>query len=427
MPYDSNGIFSLNPGYLAVSGQVIQPSQHNPPLEDIIGAGLSNVLVRDGRAPMTGPLAMGGFKITNLLNGTSALDAVNKSQLDLSSVRFATKATNYTALPADNNAVHMFTAAATLSLTAAATLGASWNYTAVANGGDVTVDPNGSETINGQLQLTIRQGMTAFIVCDGSNFQAFLYGDPTATVAIKGYIYGLTLSNNGADATNDIDIAIGSAASDGTSTYLITLASALTKRLDANWAVGTNQGGLDTGSIANTTYHVWLIQRSDTGVVDALFSTSITSPTMPANYDRKRRIGAIKRESAAIAAFVQDGDFFQWMVPTADVATISTTATLRTLRVPAGLPVIARFGFQMQHTSQQATINHWDPAIGSTLPIAQLGVFQVFFNSATQQAGGTVQDVRTNSSGQIYASASSSNLTLYTLSTLGYFDRRGRF
>ena len=35
MPRDSNGIYTLDPGYLAVSGATIQPSQHNPALEDI--------------------------------------------------------------------------------------------------------------------------------------------------------------------------------------------------------------------------------------------------------------------------------------------------------------------------------------------------------------------------------------------------------
>src|SRR5262245_6675329 len=84
-----------------------------------------------------------------------------------------------------------------------------------------------------------------------------------------GYIHGLTLSNNVSDTANDIDIAIGSAASDSTTPKLMSLASALTKRVDGSWSVGTNQGGLDTGSIASATYHVFLIQRSDTGVVDA--------------------------------------------------------------------------------------------------------------------------------------------------------------
>lgn len=83
MPFDSNGIWSLTAGYLGVTGQTILPSNHNPPLEDIRDNGLSAVLVRDGRAPMTGNLNMGTTnKIVNLAAGTSPTDAVNKTQLD---------------------------------------------------------------------------------------------------------------------------------------------------------------------------------------------------------------------------------------------------------------------------------------------------------------------------------------------------------
>jgi microcystin-dependent protein len=53
----SNGVYSLPPGYLAVTGMVIQASQHNPPLEDIAQA-LTLRLSRDGSAPMTGPLQL---------------------------------------------------------------------------------------------------------------------------------------------------------------------------------------------------------------------------------------------------------------------------------------------------------------------------------------------------------------------------------
>lgn len=129
----------------------------------------------------------------------------------------------------------------------------------------------------------------------------------------RGAIHGLRISNNGTDALNDIDIAVGSCR-DSTDVDDMHLLSALTKRLDATWAVGTNQGGLDTGAeAASTLYAVWLIKRSDTGVVDALFSTSFTSPTMPPNYDRRRLIGAIYNDAAsAIVAFTQVGDYFRY-------------------------------------------------------------------------------------------------------------------
>lgn len=57
MPRDSNGNFTLVDGYLAVAGQTILPSQHNPPLEDI-AQGLTNSLPRDGSAPMGAPIRL---------------------------------------------------------------------------------------------------------------------------------------------------------------------------------------------------------------------------------------------------------------------------------------------------------------------------------------------------------------------------------
>lgn len=55
MPRDNNGIYSLPVGYVAQAGEVIQPSQHNPPLEDLAAA-MSGSLPRNGAAPMTGPI-----------------------------------------------------------------------------------------------------------------------------------------------------------------------------------------------------------------------------------------------------------------------------------------------------------------------------------------------------------------------------------
>lgn len=67
MPRDANGNFSLVSGYLAVQGQTVQPSNHNPPLEDI-ASGLTGSLPRDGSAAMTAPI--------KLPDGTSSLPAM---------------------------------------------------------------------------------------------------------------------------------------------------------------------------------------------------------------------------------------------------------------------------------------------------------------------------------------------------------------
>lgn len=160
--------------------------------------------------------------------------------------------------------------------------------------------------------------------------------DASGPMAPRGYLSGLGLSN-GTDAAHDIDIAAGVARDDGDAVTL-RLASTLTKQIDAAWAAGDDAGGLDTGSVAaDTWYSAWLIRRSDTGVVDALFSTSASSPTMPTDYDQKRRIGWVRTNgSSDIIAFHQRGDLFYWDDPDTNGLdesneTVSTTAESLTL------------------------------------------------------------------------------------------------
>jgi hypothetical protein len=173
--------------------------------------------------------------------------------------------------------------------------------------GALTLTHNATSLIlPGGANILTAAGDVAVFVSEGSgNWRCASYSRASGSSlrASTGYLYGLTISNNVSDATNDIDIAAGEAASDAATPLLLVLGSSLTKRLDAAWAAGTGNGGLDTGAIANTSYHIWLIQRSDTGVVDALFSASATAPTMPTNYDRKRRIGSIVRSAGAILGF----------------------------------------------------------------------------------------------------------------------------
>jgi hypothetical protein len=133
-----------------------------------------------------------------------------------------------------------------------------------------------------------------------------------------GFIGGLNITNNGSDGDHDIDIAVGSAR-DYTDAVTMTQGTAgLTKRIDATWAVGDGNGGLDsTDTVGNNTgYGVYLIRRSDSGVVDVLISSDMTAAgsalTMPTNYDQKRLIGWVLTDgSANIYAFTQSGDYFR--------------------------------------------------------------------------------------------------------------------
>lgn len=109
------------------------------------------------------------------------------------------------------------------------------------------------------------------VVASATDIAAAIDAAFAAVLFPRSYLSGYGTANNASDATNDIDIAVGSAI-DSTNAKNIVLTGALTKRTDAAWAVGTNQGGLDIGTVGNRTYHIYSILRSDTGVVDALFS-----------------------------------------------------------------------------------------------------------------------------------------------------------
>jgi hypothetical protein len=250
----------------------------------------------------------------------------------------------------------------------------------------------------------------------------------TATATLPaGHIFGLILSNNSTDPTNDIDITAGKCRSVD-DTEDIVLASAITKRLDAAWAVGTNQGGLDTGSIANTWYTVWAIKRTDTGVVDVLFSTSNTSPTMPTNYTKKRRIGWILRAGGAIKPFYQYEDDFKWITPVVDVNALNpgTAAVLRTMTVPSFAEWNGSISFtgNTPATDNPAGINIQDPVEVDYGPTAGLATFFVYLN---------VNNVavpfrcRTNAFSQLRTRCqlSGAATSLY-LFTMGWNDSRGR-
>ena len=116
---------------------------------------------------------------------------------------------------------------------------------------------------------------------------------------------GLGCVLNATDSNNDVDIAAGVTGSAAAPWRIIHLATGITKQLDAAWAVGTNAGGLDTGTKANSTlYFVHVIRRSDTGVVDVLLSTSATAPTMPANYDQRDLIAVAGADGSGNLLFV---------------------------------------------------------------------------------------------------------------------------
>ncbi|MCI0555905.1 MAG: hypothetical protein L0287_33600, partial [Anaerolineae bacterium] len=175
---------------------------------------------------------------------------------------------------------------------------------------------------------------------------------PVGSVLPHGHISGLIWSQNGADAVNDVDITSGSAidlSKSAADRRLMVLTTTLTKQIDAAWAVGTNQGMLDSGAIGDNPYFLWLIYRSDTGVTDVLASLSSTAPTMPTSYDHKRLIGYLTRGGGSNqdwTVYDTGGGAidFQFDVPTLDVNLADTLTTSRrtdAIRVPLSFSVVA--------------------------------------------------------------------------------------
>ena len=138
-----------------------------------------------------------------------------------------------------------------------------------------------------------------------------------------------------------IDVAAGSA-TDSTNTYSIPLASAFSKAIQGSgsWTAGTANNGLDTGArAASTWYHVYLIRKDADGTGDVLFSTSVSSPSLPAGYSTFRRVGSVRTNASTnIIAFTQTGDEFIWSTASYDVqgVNVGTTSTLYTLLVQIG-------------------------------------------------------------------------------------------
>lgn len=171
----------------------------------------------------------------------------------------------------------------------------------------------------------------------------------------QGQSYGFTMSN-AADTDHDITIAAGSKR-DSSDTVTIVSASSTTKRIDAGWAAGTNQGGLASGvALANDTwYHVFKIQKSD-GTIDAGFDSSLTAVNLLADsgYSYYAYVGSVLTDASAnILQFTQVGNMFIWKTPTLDISTtsLSTTSTQFPLPVPPGVSSEASLNLTLTNAS----------------------------------------------------------------------------
>lgn len=331
-------------------------------------------------------------------------------------------------------------------------------------GGANTIEGNGSQTINGEANISLQDRQGIILFTDGSNW--FTVGFPTSIVAGQISASAVTQSKvgpgiatglitvemaNGTDATNDIDFTTG-VVRDSTDAVTAIYSSALTKRLDEDWAAGTNAGMRNSAAvIANTTYHIYSVSKAlgadpeyyayatvsaeEPAVSDVL--TALQAETDGSDYIYARRVGSILRESAAIVPFSQNGDEFLRDVPINDETNNDpgTSEVLVTVSVPTGIQVnaLVSLGIEVERASsfdRAASILLTSPDQTDTAPSSTL-----FDVKARQTASDGLQDlnsvhkaVRTNTAAQVrYRSDSSGTWLDVWITTSGWIDRRGRF
>jgi len=304
------------------------------------------------------------------------------------------------------------------------TISSTWannTLTDIATGLSTAITKNGQTTITANLPMAgfIFTGLGAGTTAGHSVRYEQVF--PAQRMLIS----GLTYANNGSDATNDIDFAVGGAM-DATGAYYMAINSAITKQSDAAWAVGTNAGMLDAGAVGNSDYHVWLLARSDTGVVDILSSLSSTAPTMPANYSYKRLIGWFKRVGGTIVAFntyeTEGGGIeLMWAAPTLDVnlaATLTTSRRTDALKVPLNFSTIALFNVEADDASN-TLITVCCPDQTDAAPSATAAPLTSFI-SVVSQGGYANMAVRTSSTGTVASRATTATVDNYRISTHGF-------
>lgn len=258
---------------------------------------------------------------------------------------------------------------------------------------------------------------------DGTNFVKVENVNP-ATNTIQGISYlpqKITIANNTTDANNDIDFSGGNFVfSDFSGQAYV---PAMTKRLDANWTAGNNNGGLDTGTKAtNTWYGVYAIYNPTTNVADYLFTaTGVTSLILPSGFTKYKYIGSILTNSSGnIISFKQVGNYFYFSeILDASPTPTSGVYSTYTLSVPKQNNIIAMVRSSITYSGTGVTsVNIYFRATGTNIGFVGHG-----FVTNGYTSNSIVNFVPTNNAGQVDVSFSfTAPAQGFTIHTFGYMD-----
>lgn len=311
-----------------------------------------------------------------------------------------------------------------------------------ANSGASTVNVNnaGSKSLvksDGSTALTtgdIPANTEVEFVYNGTNFVQSL-GKVLATTTTQGVAFlsnPITISNNATDANNDIDFSAGVFQfSDGSGQAVAT--AIMTKRLDATWSAGTNQGGLLNGTAVpkaiNSTYHCYKIYNPTTGVEDSAFLLGVagTAPdptsVLPSGFTKFKRIASVITDGsgnirAGSYTFFIGGYCFNYNSVVQDASGISLTTTRASLAIttPKGINTIANVHPYFDITNARDTIEIYEGGTSKTYFYVRGGASTI----ANAQVG-VSGVVKTNLSSQIDWKTTTYSLTT-SLITNGYTD-----
>lgn len=260
-----------------------------------------------------------------------------------------------------------------------------------------------------------------------------LFASLTGTVAET--LSGLTLSNDVATPNTVLDIAVGAASSDDAvlaNRLLLSLTTAFTKNMNAAWAAGSGNGGNNAAAAlaVSTWYHVFLIERPDTGLVDCLADTTVT-PVLPANYTKKRRLGSFKTSGAsAILPFTQLRDTFLWTTPVLDVNATNpgtSAVTVALPSVPTGLAIEALLNVELFNGTNANLFAYLSALVTADLaPSSTVAPLATFGGNTAILPMAQVR-VLTDTTAQIrYRLNASGAADVIRIAPYGWIDPRGR-
>ena len=365
MAYNGTGTFNRIYNWTTDAANGVNIEAARMDTEDSgFATGLSNAITKDGQTTITANIPFNSKKITGLANGSARTDSIALGQVQDGTYRtlgtLGGSADTYTATPTPAITAYATGSEFNLKVNADNTGASTLNVSAVAaknikkyDGAGAVVDLEAGDLQQDQYYKVIYDGTQFIVLNPQAPYISTTNMGITATTSATGTVLlpDLITISNGTDADHDIDFAAGNFTFDDGSGQAI--ATALTKQIDAAWVAGDNAGGLDTGSVAiDTTYYCFVIWNPTTSTADFLFSTSVSSPTMPSGYTKKKRIASLLTDGSGNIrpgsyTFFTGGYRFIYNSNLLDISISSVTTgsrTLYTLTLPPSTIAITTFG-----------------------------------------------------------------------------------